>query len=249
MMVRQVKSGYQGSGESRWPFSPSTLFNAFLMAFCLLTSAEARAEFYMTAAISKAQLRHNGQNGWWIQEGWAYTIDSGSNGYSVGLGYKVNKYLSVETAYHDLGAYHEFAGFMIQEEHYSAVAPDHCVNGCAPTSWGYLDGSATAFSISALPRLPITKDFSLYGRYGLEFHRAKFSFRAAPSDTNTRGFALPMSFTQEGHGLLYGLGITYKAVSVELQQFKNVFVDLGPIAGGSPYREARAFNVSYRWDF
>ncbi|HEU4344787.1 MAG TPA: hypothetical protein VFU31_24830 [Candidatus Binatia bacterium] len=214
-----------------------------VLVLCLISGgALAEDRFYFTAGIGKSVLPHTGANKWWIQKGWDYTIDEYSTVYKVGFGFRASKYLSLEVTYHDLGEYHHFAGFMVNEDLYDPATHD-CNGHCSQTSWGYLSGSADAFSFSLVPTYPLTKRVSIYGRLGLARYRAKFIARVTPDSQFGRHWT-EITFSQNGYSPVYGLGVSYKNVSLEANHFPNVEANNGCC---SAYQDAIVYTLNYRW--
>lgn len=89
-----------------------------------------------------------GQGKMEVDAGGDYTFSKTSTTYSFGAGYDINKFFAVELAYRDLGSVTDRGSF-----------PDGGV---------YRDKqSATAFQASVVGSLPISDEFSLFGRVGV----------------------------------------------------------------------------------
>lgn len=212
-------------------------------ALMLFTATTCAGDLYFTAGIGRGELRHPGPNKWWIQEGFDYTIHQKSTVYQLGLGLKVKPWLAVEANYHDLGQYNHFAGFIAAEDLYDPSEPDLCTGECPATQWGYLRGEARAVSLSLLPRYAFTKNFSIFGRIGVAYYKARFDAYITDGIVNSRHVVRNFAGTGAGYTGLYGLGVTYRNLSIETTQFEEIAAN-----GSSPYKDARTVTVSYRWD-
>jgi hypothetical protein len=217
-----------------------------LAAACVATFASSvkaeGLEPYFTAGIGRGELRHPGPNKWWIQEGFDYTIHQKSTVYQLGIGLKVKPWLAAEVLYHDLGQYNHFAGFIAEEDLYNPSEPDFCTGECPATQWGYLRGEARAISLSLLPRYAFTKNFSVFGRLGVAYYKARFDAYITDGIVNSRHVVRNFAGSGEGYSPLYGLGMTYGKFTVETAQFGEVAAN-----GSSPYKDASTVTVSYRW--
>ena len=214
-----------------------------LLLAMVLWSVRCRADPYVTAGIGRGELRHPGDNKWWIQKGWDYTIDENSTVWRLGAGWRFNRYLAVEANYHDLGKYEHFAGFMLAEDHYSASSPTLCVNGCTATQWGYLSGHAHAVSLTALPRLPLADNTALFARVGLAWFEATYTARIETLDPMARGWQ-EMGETDRGVAQVLGFGAEYHGITLEATKFRGV--KAGP---NSPYQSATTYTLGYNWSF
>lgn len=224
-----------------------TLFGlvCFVAGVLLAAAAGSMAEGYVSVGLGKGELRHPGYNKWWIQEGWDYRIDEKSSVWHVGVGWKFNRYLAVEINHHDLGEYHHFAGFMVNESAYNASSPTLCNGTCEPTQWGYLTGSATAISASILPSLPITDRLSVYARLGLARVNATFTAHVTPLSNTSKGFSNLDIFSERITTPFYGFGIQYGRVAIEVQEFPYVTAEREGCC--SAYTSAGTVTISYRW--
>ena len=221
----------------------SIIFSIIIAALLLLPRSAHAGEPYITVGIGKGLLKHPGDNKWWIQKGWDYTIDEDSTVYRLGAGWTFNRYLAIEANYHDLGKYDQFAGFMTAEDHYDASSPNLCVNGCTPTSWGHLRGQAHAISFAALPSYPLNDQARLFGRVGLAWYEATYSFRISSSDSFGRAWT-DGGATVRGIAQVFGLGLAYGPVSFEATKFRGV--KAGP---DSPYQSAFTYTLGYQWAY
>jgi hypothetical protein len=198
---------------------------------------------YFTAGFGRGFLKHPRTNKWWIQEGFDYTYDEGSTVARIGLGIKVHKFAAIEATFHDLGEYHHFAGFMANEDLYNEST--HGCNGhCEETTWGYLQGSVKAFSLSIVPQYQVTRSLSLFGRVGIAWYDAKFIYRLAGHGFE-RAWLANSTFSESGVTPVYGFGLTYKRLSLEATEFHGVGANA---LCCSAYQNALTYTVSYRWD-
>ncbi len=218
---------------------------------CLLAGISAPAhatDFYFTAGVGQASLNHPGDNKWFIQKGWDYTIDGKSTGFRLGLGAQFSKYLALEANYHNLGKYEHFALFMMNEDVYSESSPTLCTGTCEPTTAGYLSGRANAVSLTAMPTLPITKDLSIYGRLGAAYFRAQFDVRFIPTDPMQRQWH-HIRMSSSGITPVWGGGVKYGNWGLDVIQMPAVKVKSSDGACCGPYTSAAAYTISYQWDF
>lgn len=215
------------------------------MIAALAASPALAADSYMTFGVGRGYLHHNGENMWWKQEGWDFTIDERSTVYRIGLGWKARPWLTFEANFHDLGEYHHFAAFVVPEQEYDART-QNCVKECSPTRWGYLSGSAYAVSLSALPSVRAGK-WQAFGRLGWQWYKAKFKGYVSPADPKARHWEENDWFgPQRGSEAMFGFGIGYDRVTLELTQFPKIHANNPNCC--SAYREARTIILSYRWD-
>lgn len=211
----------------------------------VLLAPISHAEPYFTVGLGQGYLKHNGENMWWIQEGWDYRMKERSNIYRVGFGGRVNRWLAVEVNYHDLGRYEQFSGFVLPEEQYNAETRS-CVSTCPPTHWGYLTGDVYGISATALPTWQVSKNWSVFARVGFLYYKAKFTAYVTRADQNDRRWEVNDWFTQKGLAPVTGVGITYDRVTLEWTQFAKIHADRNCC---SPYRDASTTTLSYRWEF
>jgi hypothetical protein len=213
-------------------------------ALLLAPITSSAQDLYFTAGIGRGELRHPGPNKWWIQEGFDYTIHQKSTTYRIGVGLELSPRLAVEVNYHDLGQYNHFAGFIAQEDLYNPAEPDFCTGECPATQWGYLRGEARALSLSLLPRYEVTRNLSVFGRFGVAYYKARFDAYITDGIVNSRHVVRNFASTGAGLTTLYGFGASYGRFSVEATQFEEIAAN-----GSSPYKDAFTYTVSYRWDF
>ncbi len=171
----------------------------FLLACVLsaLTLPAVADNFYVFGDLGQGKME--------VDLGDDYSLSKTSTTYSIGAGYDVNEFFAVEVAYRDLGNV-KFSG-----EDFDDVG-----------DYTYTDKhSATALQASVVGKLPISDEFSLFGRVGVanldvdSKYTASFANGDAPySDTSSE------SKTRA----VFGLGASYNiteqvALRAEYNQF------------------------------
>jgi OOP family OmpA-OmpF porin len=159
----------------------------------LLATTQASAQAFIGGSIGQSTYDSNVADGL-ITSG---SVDKKDTGFKLFGGYMFNQNFGVEGAYVDLGkaSYSgDFFGF--------------------PVTGGKV--GVTGFNLAALVNLPVTRDFSVFGRVGM------FMWDAKANDT-TGG--IPFSAKNDGSDVSYGLGIGYDftrnmGVRAEWDRFK-----------------------------
>ncbi len=85
----------------------------------------------------------------------ASRIDAGDSGWGAGVGLKLGRHLAVQIEYHDFGRVLGLGG---------GCADIRIL--CLAAGPGF-EVDSTALSLSALPQLPLSKRFSIYGKVGV----------------------------------------------------------------------------------
>ena len=132
------------------------------------------------------------------------TVDDGDLAWSVGLGYRVNKYLAAELEYIDFGTTNV-------AEHYSVDFPGMSFPGPAEFTLNY-SSNVTGPALSLLGTLPVGENFELFLRGGALFGSRDFAVSQG---------ALDEKFSRTV--LLAGAGVTWSfatrwAIRAEYQQ-------------------------------
>ncbi len=118
-----------------------------------------------------------------------YTFSKTSTTYSFGVGYDINKFFAVELAYRDLGSVTDRGSYTD-----------------AGVQYNYRDKtSATALQASVVGSLPISDEFSLFGRVGVGRIDADYD----SVETSNTGSWSDSGSESKTRGLL-GVGASYK---------------------------------------
>ncbi|MFO1389422.1 porin family protein [Cellvibrio sp.] len=145
-------------------------------------------------------------------------ISETDNALALGLGYNLNSTFSFELAYHDLG------GFGISDSVYEP-------------SVGYIDVDAsvdvTAYSLSALAKLPLSEKFDIYGRLG--YAHVSIDSKGTGS---ALGITVPVGVSDSENKATYGVGAAYKvnekfALRADYVKFGDM--DLSSFTVGATY--------------
>jgi OOP family OmpA-OmpF porin len=165
----------------------------FLVPFALAT-ASARAQqskVYLGAGGGSSSISLNSSD---FNLGIPQETDKASTGFKVFAGIRFNQYLAGEIGYVDLGK------FKIKYN-----------GGGAGTA--ELDYQVSGFAVSGLGTLPLTQDFSLFGRVGLFASTAKLTLAnatgALAANLAAAGITAGSSDTADATTLLYGAGVQY----------------------------------------
>jgi opacity protein-like surface antigen len=102
------------------------------------------------------------------------TVDDGDLAWSVGLGYRVNKYLSGELEYIDFGTTNV-------AEHYTVDAPGQSFPGPAEFTLNY-SSNVTGPALSLLGTLPVGENFELFLRGGALFGSRDYAVKQGALD-------------------------------------------------------------------
>ncbi|HTF16103.1 MAG TPA: outer membrane beta-barrel protein [Burkholderiales bacterium] len=111
-------------------------------------------------------------------------FDAGFKGF---LGYQINRNWATEVSYVSLGKF--------QYRYTNASTNVTQLDDYKVTGWGF----------SALPTIPFTDNFSLYGRLGAFFSQSRITFYNAGTVVGNNGVGV----IGRGTGLLSGLGLQY----------------------------------------
>ncbi|RYG11260.1 MAG: hypothetical protein EOO07_20875 [Chitinophagaceae bacterium] len=170
-----------------------------------LLLACALASFTLPAMAENVYLLGDvGQGKMEVDVGNDYTAKETTTAYSLGVGYNFNQFFAVELAYRDLGH-----------------VTDHGFYTDEGVQYSYRDKtSATAFQASVVGSLPISDEFSVYGRVGVGRIDVDYDSFEIDSSNNAWSDSVSESKTK---GLL-GIGASYKitpeiAIRAEYNQF------------------------------
>jgi len=122
------------------------------------------------------------------------SADKTSTGIKAFAGFRFNKYFGAEVGYVDLGKF------------------KYNYNGGAAGSAG-IDYKVSGFTVSGIGALPVSEDFSLFGRVGAFGSTAKFSLASATGNVATAlanaGFGVGSGDSANKTTLYYGVGAQY----------------------------------------
>lgn len=205
---------------------------------CLAIQANAEPYFY--AGFGQSQMKHVESNKWWYQEGYDHLFEEKANAYLFGVGHPLNKYLSIEVDYRDLGEYNAFAGF-VEDSEYNDLTLS-CFNPCANTKWSWQHGEAKGLGISFLGKTPgnfyaSIRAGSMYVRSRFEVHHSSIDPKSVHMQTANGGLN-----TNKWVGM-YGVGVGYKKLSLEFTRYGS----LG--AQWSALGDAETVTVRYEFGF
>ncbi|GGY81771.1 hypothetical protein GCM10011613_28090 [Cellvibrio zantedeschiae] len=169
-----------------------------LLAACVLGAFTLPAmadNFYVLGDVGSGKVE--------VDAGDDYTFSKSDTSYSFGAGFDINKFFAVELAYRDLGSVSDRGSYTE-----------------AGINYNYRDKtSATALQASVVGSLPISEDFSLFGRVGVakidvDYDSVETSGNSSWSDSDSE------SKTKA----LLGVGASYKitpqiALRAEYSQF------------------------------
>lgn len=203
--------------------------------------------WYVMGAAGRSELHHSGENKWWIQDGFPYSIHGGSSVWLAGAGYRWSRYFAAEITGGSLGRYHHSADFLVDESLYDPTSPTLCRTPsggtpACPVSHGELRGTVRAWHLSLLPTYPITEDLILYAKFGLTRYSASFSWAITPE-----GWATSMRenrWTQH-----FGVGAAWRGWFLEAIKYPRVEVHDDRGSPVSAYRYATTIMGGYRWIF
>jgi OOP family OmpA-OmpF porin len=168
--------------------------------------------FYLLGDVGQGKMEVDASNN--------YTYSKTSTTYSIGAGYDINQFFAVELAYRDLGNVKDRGSYL---------------NG--GIQYTYTDKtSATALQASVIARLPISDEFSIYGRVGL----GKIDVNYDTVETGAGSTLSDTSSDSKTKGLL-GIGASYSitpqiALRAEYNQYaKWDDTKLSAISAGATY--------------
>lgn len=132
-----------------------------------------------------------GQGKMEIDAGNDFTLSKNSTTYSIGAGYNVNQFFAIELAYRDLGNIKDRNNYFDGVDNYTQT--DKL--------------SATALQASLVGSLPISDEFSVFGRVGVATIDADFKSSYAYADGNNPD---PETSSESKTRGLIGVGASYK---------------------------------------
>ncbi len=146
----------------RW--IPVVVVGAFLAAS---SPAAGDSRWYLAGKLGQASVEENFGPpvlGW--------RVDGDDSAASIEVGYALHRYLGIQAGYHDLGAYEGRPRPCPPGEDCprTLIAPPPALVPAYP-----VDAEFTGFSLSAVPRWPVTERFSVYGKLGVLDWEGKLS--------------------------------------------------------------------------
>ena len=175
----------------------------------LLAATQASAQGYVGASFGQSDIDEEITTGL-IDSG---TVDGKDSGWKIFGGYMFSRNLGLEVAYVNLG-----------EVSYSGSF------GGFPVTGGKVE--VNGFNVAAVGNLPISEQFSVFGKIGL------FMWDAEASDTTA---GAPFSAAADGTDLSLGLGVSYNftrnfAVRAEWEMFQTDPADATLLSIGAVFR-------------
>ena len=141
-------------------------------------------------------------------------LDVTDSGAKLFAGYELNKNLSIEAFYADLGKAQ--ARINATGEFSDEVVPGYLLSGSAAAT-ANATLSAKSFGVAGIFKLPVTEQFSVFAKIGFHNWDSKLSFNGENSGTvrlngrllaSAPGF-YSASFSDSGTDTMYGIGAVY----------------------------------------
>ena len=151
----------------------------------LASSAAAENPFYLTAKV--ANTTTDGE----LNDTFTNLIDGDDEGFGLGLGFKLGRYLAFQAEYHDFG---KAPGLGTPCPEDSLII---CIAALVP-----VEADSSAISVSVLPRWQASERFSIYGKLGVVTWESNVS---AVLDTLDRA-----TDDLDDEDLLFGAGLHYQ---------------------------------------
>jgi OmpA-OmpF porin, OOP family len=176
----------------------------------MLASTQALAQFFIGGSIGQGDIDDDVTEGLITSD---TVFDGKDTAYKIFGGYMFSRHFGVEAAYVNFG-----------EATYSGDFVGSPVTGGKVE----IDG----FNLSAIGSLPITEQFSIFGKVGL------FLWDAEASDTTA---GMPFSFKDDGSDISFGIGLGYNftrnlGVQAEWEMFKTDTADVTLLSVGLLWR-------------
>ena len=236
---------------NNWAITCLCIVVFFIALFNFLSFASA-AEPYLVAGFGKARLIEDQTDDLWHQTGFAHLTAERSNTWRVGLGLKLNRYLSAELDYRDLGQFNQqsLAVSDLGGPGSYNTRTRTCNGPCEPTSSAWQHGTTQGVGLS----LVAAPDWEIAPlvRAGMFYHRSSFfSSQSYGSQPHTQTLAvfhsnaessINESFNDNRLGVLLGVGVRLRYLEFEYVYYPKV------AAGVSPYRDIATLTLSFRVD-
>ncbi len=182
------------------------------LVLAALASAAAANPFYFTGKLGNTSLDAD------LGRNFRQVLDGDDNSWSLGLGFRLGKYMAFQAEYHDFGKVPGFGSPCPD-------APEPCIEIAIP-----VEADSSAVSVSFLPHLPLSKRLFVYGKLGF------VSWESDVSEALGAGSRFVDDFTDED--LLYGAGVRFTlpgpfAAFAEYERISDLFdtVSLGASFG------------------
>lgn len=115
--------------------------------FCVSpTLAFGASPIYLTGSIANASTDLD------VVADFERLIDDDDEGWSLGVGFHLGRFLAIEGAYHDYG---------------TAIEPSSCTPDMLCIQVAPAQSDSTAVAVSVLPHWPLNDNVSIYGRFGV----------------------------------------------------------------------------------
>lgn len=215
----------------------------------ILLTGTAQAQ-YLVIGAGQANLKSVNKDNLWQQEGFGHENYEQSPTYKIGLGYKINRWLSAEVDYRNLGNYSSDAlwvGDAGRDGHYDPKSK-RCINACEQTTFAGIHGRTEGVGVSvvAAPDWEIAPLL----RLGAFYYRSSFNVdivfgTLGDHQTNLQHLDTDgtSSFKSSGISPMIGVGVRAKWVELEYTYFTKV--------GGAvnPYSAVSTITVAARIPF
>ena len=166
----------------------------------------------------------------------SFRVDNKSSTYGIGIGYRFNKHLSIETGYLDLGEYQATTIGAVTEE----------VFGETLSLNGSLTADTTGLFLGVRADYPINEQFNLYGRAGLLDWESDLSFSGTATYAGTTYTGGGSTELDSGTDPYIGIGIDYAfndSVSIDAK-YTRYMLDL---TGSDVDIDALAVGISFKF--
>jgi hypothetical protein len=205
---------------------------ACVMCAAALGQGAGSRHFYVEAAIGQSELDRNH-----VIDNPVRSADDESETWSIGLGYRVNRYFALGVGYADLGSYAlELEGLCLMS------LPPVC--GGPVSARTEVDG----FFATATGSWPVAKHFVLSASAGAIYRNVEFS--TVPSGINM--------YSAEGTVWKFGIGFAIPIndrveIGLDVTRYLDLGLDLVTPIPGEPYTvdsgDATAVTIGARWLF
>jgi hypothetical protein len=214
--------------------SPGLRYPLALLACLVAASAYGQADrhFFVGASIGQSKLDRSHVFGNPVQ-----SSDDESETWSLAVGYRFNRYFTLEGGYSDLGSY---------EVTYEGL----CLASLPPICGGPVPArtETDGFFANAIGTWPVTSHFQLSANIGMVYREVQF--RATASGDNM--------WSTEGTVWKLGVGAGFPIndrleITLDVSQYLDLGLDLVTPIGGTPHTvdsgDATAVTVGARWVF
>lgn len=215
-----------------------------LWLLILLTGTAQASDLYLTAGFGKSVLKQVETDNLWRQQGFELVTEEKSNAWKLGVGLRLNRYLSAELDYRDLGQFNSNGVFVADAGRpgdYNAKM--HACDGpCTESIAGYQHGTTKGIGLSLIAAPDWT--VAPFVRLGAFYHLSQYSTTQLPTDQpHSTHFFNQFTSKDNGIGPMVGAGIRMDWVEVEWNYY--------PKAAGtdSPYSTITSVMINVRKGF